>query len=124
MNTARFYNFGENNTNLLRTAVLIHDLPHCFRWSDEHQKLKTIPDHASLCAQELELVLESINISNESKEVLVAMVAYHMSRWGKYEDHKDFFKNYKHLKDHPLVRATQDVDYYSSRRIVAVNYEL
>ena len=116
----------ERQVDILTTAALVHDAPFKYMFNNEKGKFTTDPDHATKNAMFLEETLNCSQYDNmpiEDKKLLIAAVGYHMGRWG-YFDNYAITNELKHLESHPVVLALHEIDYYSSRNRVMVDYSL
>lgn len=107
---AQRYDIKNYEYEVLRTACLIHDLPYCFHWDDKKQRYRTDPLHpfknAVFCSQICD------------NKLLLSAIYFHMGIWGQYESKEAKQISLIEYQNHPVVLATQESDYYSSRRLI------
>lgn len=110
------YDISGYDYEILKTACLIHDLPYSIYWNKAEERYRTNYEHPFLNARYL--------ITITSEMLLVAAIYYHMGRWADYDcvnaKKIAYLDDIKSLKYHPVVLATQEADYYSSRRDIIV----
>ena len=113
--SAKRYEIKGEEYEILRTACLIHDLPYSIYYDKELERYKTNYDHPFLNAYYLAGVTDN--------RLLIASVYYHMGIWANYDSdiaHKLDFLELQEFKNHLVVLATQEADYYASRRDITV----
>ena len=97
---------------LLKTACLIHDMPFCFYWDGVQQRYRTDQLHPFKNAFFCSLHCKDM--------ILVSAIYFHMGIWANYKSDEAKKLSLNKYKDHPVVRATQECDFYSSRRMILV----
>ncbi len=104
------YGIKEYEYEVLKSACLIHDMPFCFYWDKEQNRYRTDPLHpfrnSFFCSKHC------------SDSILVSAIYYHMGRWSNYESEEAKKLSLERYKEHPVVMATQECDFYSSRRMI------
>ena len=109
---AERYEIKEYEYELLKTACLIHDMPFCFNWDNDKKCYRTDRLHpfknAFFCSKHC------------TDMILVSAIYFHMGIWADYKSEEAKILSLDKYKDHPVVRATQECDFYSSRRMILV----
>jgi len=122
----RRYELNTKDMEILKTACLLHDIPYCFYYDEKESRYRTDPEHAQKSAEAIALVADRIlTPENESLTLkkLVASVYFHMGIWAKYNPESNLYKELLEFKNHPLVLATQECDFYCSRRFIDIELE-
>jgi hypothetical protein len=119
------YHLSKEEIQILKTAALIHDMPHCFYWDKEKSKYRTDYEHAQKNGEAIYDIARSLITDQEKLTLLAAAVFFHMGIWGdKYNEqyglYSDIFENGVELRNHPIVLAVQESDFYSTRRFINV----
>ena len=108
---ARRYDIVGVRLDILKSACLIHDFP--FRFLvDDNGEHRTNYKHPFLNAKFLQDI--------DAPDLMVAAVYFHMGRWADYSSEEAICFNdldyiYK-LRNDDVILATQEADYYCSRK--------
>jgi hypothetical protein len=109
---ARRYDIKDYEYEILRTASLIHDMPYCFYWDVKQERYRTDPLHpfknAYFCSR------------NCNDMLLQSAIYFHMGLWSNYESEEAKLLSLSEYQNHPVVLATQESDYYASRRMIII----
>lgn len=109
---ARRYAIKDYEYEILRTASLIHDMPYCFCWDAKQEHRRTDPLHAFknayFCSRNCDDIL------------LQSAIYFHMGVWPDYESEEAKLLSLSEYQNHPVVLATQESDYYASRRMILI----